>query len=254
MLTCSHSVILSCCRQMVEFARYAQLATVNADHLPSVRSINMRGVREDHITKLGSVRFSTDARSTKLQEFALAAAKDERAIVELCHWFPVTREQYRLRCRVQLTVTASATDSILSSTADKLRDGLKSLLRTDEESQQDHIQFWKDHSPQSRGMFEIAPPGRPMKRAAEGDLDRYEPQDVDESKPSANFVSVILIPVRCDYLKLPRPMEDTRGQISKVQVRNIAAQCAESCFQIALRRELTAGTPNSGVKRACTGR
>ena len=204
---------------MVEFARYAQLATTNAENLPSVRSINMRGVREDHVTKLGSVRFSTDARSAKIQEFALAASKSESkgAMVELCHWFPVTREQYRLRCRVQLVVTASATDSILEFTPSELRDGLKSLLRTDDASQKDHVEFWKDHSPQSRGMFEIAPPGRPMKRAQEGDLDRYEPQEVDESTPSANFVSVILIPVRCDYLKLPRPLEDTRGQITKVQ-------------------------------------
>lgn len=204
---------------MVEFSRYAQLATINADGLPSVRSINMRGLCEDPLTRLGSTRFSTDARSAKIQEFALAASKapDAQAVVELCHWFPITREQYRLRCRVQLVFTAAATEGVLGATPAALRSGLESLMRTDDASQREHVAFWQAHASQSRGMFEIAPPGTPKKRVHAGDLDRYEAQEVDESRPSANFVSVLLLPIRCDYLKLPRPIEDTRGQITKVQ-------------------------------------
>ena len=66
-------------------------------------------------------------------------------------------------------------------------------------------------------MFEIAPPGTHKKRQMQGDLDKFEPQELNPNVPSKNFVSVLLFPFRCDYLKLPRPAEDTRGQITRVK-------------------------------------
>jgi hypothetical protein len=51
---------------------------------------------------------------------------------------------------------------------------------------------------------------------------QYEPQATSDERPSSNFVTVLLTPIKCDYLKLPRPAEDTRGQIAKVQHKSSA--------------------------------
>jgi hypothetical protein len=168
------------------------------------------------VTHLGCLRFSTDARSAKIEEFALAASKTAgRAVVELCWFFPITREQYRLRCTVQLTYSPGAIEAACTRSAHP--DGLRSLVRADSTSAELHAQFWRDHAPASRSLFELVCPGTHKKRDTQGDLDRFEPQPVDENRPSMNFVTVCLMPVRCDYLKLPRPLEDTRGQIQQVQ-------------------------------------
>mgnify|MGYP002476845452 CR=1 FL=1 len=196
--------------QMVEFSRYAQLATITAESFPSVRSINVRGLLVDPSTGRGALKFSTDLRSAKIQEFARGGQ------VELCWFFPITREQYRLRCQVGIICNEKAVEGAISQTSNV--DGLRSILRTDSESLELHQKFWQEHAPQSRNLFELARPGTIKKRENQvGDLDRYEAQEVDEKTPSNNFATILLLPTRCDYLKLPRPADDTRGQITKVQ-------------------------------------
>jgi hypothetical protein len=197
---------------MVEFSRYAQLGTLALDGMPAVRTVNMRGVVADAATGRGSLRFSTDARSSKIHEFVASAQASKRAQAELCWFFPVTREQYRIRCDVALTFSSNCN----SSGAVAAR-SVSSLVRTDDSSLASHLSFWQSHVPNARGMFEIAPPGTLKRREEQGDLDRFEPQPIGDAAPSANFVTVTLLPIRCDYLKLPRPEEDTRGKITRVQ-------------------------------------
>lgn len=183
--------------------------------------MNPRGLAVDASTSRGCLRFSTDARSAKIGEFALASARslaaggDGRAFTELAWFFPITREQYRLRCEVRLIF--SPTSAVVATAAHA--EGLARLQRTDADAAAEHLAFWRSHVPSSRGLFELAPPGTHKRRAVQGDLDRFEPQPVDEDRPSSNFVTVLLLPVRCDYLKLPRPEEDARGggRIQKVE-------------------------------------
>jgi hypothetical protein len=190
--------------------------------LPTVRTINVRDVMEEERDgqSRGLLRFSTDARSGKVGEFiamarsAAAEGREGGAVAELCWFFPVTREQYRLRCNVQLIFSAGAPVATAAAAASS---GLPAgLVRDSAADLASHASFWRSHSADSRGLFGLAQPGSHRKRVASpGDLDHFEAQEVES--PSANFVSVLLLPTRCDYLKLPRPAEDTRGQISRVK-------------------------------------
>lgn len=203
---------------MIEFSRYGQLGTITLEGSPTVRTIHIRGLTVDPLTGRGGLRFSTDARSTKMEEFGVVGeSKSEGGrYVELCWFFPITREQYRLRCQVAITYTdSSRIDTLFQHSSHS--QGLQHLRRTDPMSLEAHRNFWKDHSSQARSMFELQQPGTIKKKVVGGDLDRYESQEIDENTPSANFCSIVLLPVRCDYLKLPRPADDTRGQITKVQ-------------------------------------
>lgn len=189
--------------------------------LPSVRTINVRDVMEEERDgqSRGLLRFSTDARSAKVAEFlAMARAAEGRgsgdgtgAVAELCWFFPVTREQYRLRCNVQLVFSEGAPVAAAAALP-------AGLVRDSEADRASHLCFWRAHSADSRGLFGLAQPGSHRKRVSSpGDLDQFEAQEVGDATPSANFVSVLLLPTRCDYLKLPRPADDTRGQISRVK-------------------------------------
>jgi hypothetical protein len=211
--------------QMVEFSRYAQLASIALDGSPTCRSVNIRGLSEVQrgTVNRGVLRFSTDARSSKVVEFFTAArnAKDGHALAELCWFFPVTREQYRLKCHVELIFTEGAavpaSNVAASSATPAASPAAHSIVRSSPADQATHLSFWREHAEGSRALFEIAHPGTVKKRAEQGDLDKYEAQPLSENVPSNNFVTVLLLPFRCDYLKLPRPSDDTRGQITRVQ-------------------------------------
>ncbi len=102
-------------------ARYAQLATVDADGAPRCRTVVVRGLVEAP----RGVWFVTDARSGKAEELA----REPR--VELCWYFAGLREQYRLRGRVEELDEAAREDA------------------------------WARLSPSSRGTFLWPPPGTP---------------------------------------------------------------------------------------------
>jgi hypothetical protein len=228
---------------MVEFSRYAQLATVSTDGWPTVRTVNIRGPPEELAPPpatagsqqpleqhaRGVLKFSTDARSSKIAELAASArsSKDGRAVTELCWFFPMSREQFRLRCHATLIFTEGgeevAAAHFPSSPSGAAASAASSaplpsgLIRRDPAAQALHLSFWKSHAEESRQLFELARPGTVKKRAETGDLDKFEPQPISADIPSRNFVTVVLSPLRADYLKLPRPADDTRGQITRVQ-------------------------------------
>lgn len=194
--------------------------------IPTVRTLNMRKLVEDPVNGQGCLLFSTDACSAKLKELARMLPSDGASspLVELCWFFPVTREQYRLRCHVGLIYSDGCFPSFLSHSASPsnlqklaLNESPASSPEEKEKRNEQHLAFWKEHAANARSMFEIQRPGTLKRRAEQGDLDKYEPQPIDDQRPSRNFVTVLLFPLRCDYLKLPRPEDDTRGQIQKVQ-------------------------------------
>ena len=63
-----------------------QLATVSADGKPRVRTVVFRG-----FNALNNLEFITDARSEKVGQIMSTSPA-----AELCWWFPVTREQFRV--------------------------------------------------------------------------------------------------------------------------------------------------------------
>jgi len=223
--------------QAVEFSKYASLGTVDASGFPSVRNVCIRSLEEDPVSKRGALLISTDARSVKTVEFALSAVKspDQRAHVEVCWFFPLTREQYRLRCHVALIASegaeiirtseeasiappahgstgatptaggsAAASSSSTLTPSPLLSKGLSLLLRRDPVSHERHVRFWRSHNEVGRSYFEMQRPGTVKIAAEKGDLDRYQPQPLSDDKPSFNFLTVLLLPYSADLLKLPR--------------------------------------------------
>jgi len=84
------------------YARYVQLATVDASHRPENRTMVFRG----WLDPLSQLKFVTDIRSTKAMNL-LAGASDW---AEVCWYFPKTREQFRLSGTLTL-IAADATTS-----------------------------------------------------------------------------------------------------------------------------------------------
>jgi PPOX class probable FMN-dependent enzyme len=68
------------------FSRFVQMATVRADGRPANRTIVFRGFLSDS----PQLTFTTDARSDKVAELERSPSS------ELCWYFPVTHEQFRI--------------------------------------------------------------------------------------------------------------------------------------------------------------
>jgi len=79
-------------------SRFVQLATVRPDGRPAVRTVVFRGF----LGESGSIVVTTDARSAKCDEIR------RRPDVELCWYFPETREQFRLSGVAELVDESTA--------------------------------------------------------------------------------------------------------------------------------------------------
>jgi pyridoxamine 5'-phosphate oxidase len=85
-------------------SRYLQLATVRSDGRPANRTLVFRGFLND----TAQLTFVTDVRSHKVAELAHATW------VEVCWYFPVTNEQFRIAGPMTL-VGEDTTDAALSA-------------------------------------------------------------------------------------------------------------------------------------------
>jgi pyridoxamine 5'-phosphate oxidase len=95
---------------------------------------------------------------------------------ELCWFFPLSKEQYRVTGRaVLIDDKCAAGDAKLSAV---------------------RLAQWSSLVIPTRQLFDAAPPGTARKAQAMGDLDRYEAQPIDPNVPSPNFVVVLLQPSR----------------------------------------------------------
>lgn len=112
---------------MLDFSRYVQIATVDADGLPSVRTVVMREIFEDK-----AIVVVTDKRSEKLNHLqnkhspfahnkapSSSSSTDQKTNTdmtdafdgdmtfttkpcEVCWYFSLTKEQFRIRCKVSM--------------------------------------------------------------------------------------------------------------------------------------------------------
>lgn len=145
-------------------SRYAQLATVRKDGRPANRTVVIRGFL-GQTNQLGIV---TDFRSEKYGEIAT------NPNVELCWYFPETREQFRLSAKVLINAVGSPAQSVA----------------------------WNGLSESGRRSFFWPPCGQPRADQASFELAN------DLTKPPANFISLALEITYVDYLDLrPSPHE-----------------------------------------------
>ncbi|MFT6895776.1 MAG: pyridoxamine 5'-phosphate oxidase [Paraglaciecola sp.] len=76
----------------VTHSRYFQLATIDAQGIPNCRTMVFRGFGEGSDTLV----MHTDLRSDKIQPLKY------QNTVEVCWYFPLTREQFRLQGKIEL--------------------------------------------------------------------------------------------------------------------------------------------------------
>ena len=149
------------------YARYVQLATVDASHRPENRTMVFRGWLEP----VSQLKFVTDIRSTKAINL-LAGASDW---AEVCWYFPKTREQFRLSG----TLTLVTADTITSH--HKARQ-----------------EAWQQMSDAGRIQFDWGTPGADRSE----DPQAFNPPQPDPQQPSANFCLLLLEILGVTHLEL----------------------------------------------------
>ncbi|MBF2036678.1 MAG: pyridoxamine 5'-phosphate oxidase family protein [Leptolyngbyaceae cyanobacterium T60_A2020_046] len=166
-------------------SRYVQLATVDADGWPTVRTVVFRGFLED----CDRLLFVTDTRSKKAQHF------QRRPQAEVCWYFTQTREQFRLRGKIQVT-TATTPDA---------------------QWQAERQRRWQALSDAARQQFVWPEPAAPRSHP---DFDFPAP---DAVQPPETFALVALTPIFVDHLALRGSPQDryhyTYGETGEWEVQ-----------------------------------
>ncbi len=147
------------------FARFVQMATVRADGRPANRTIVFRGFLND----THRLTFVTDQRSTKVAEL------EHAPWCEICWYFPVTHEQFRISGPTTL-VRESTQDSALR---DARRDS------------------WRDLTEPIRLSFTWPQPGEHRDGLAP-----FPTTHPDQETPSSHFCLLILDPHEVDFLEI----------------------------------------------------
>ncbi|MFN6535438.1 MAG: Npun_F5749 family FMN-dependent PPOX-type flavoprotein [Nostoc sp. EkiNYC01] len=148
------------------YARYLQLATVQANGRPANRTLVFRGFLED----TNQLKFITDSRSAKADQI------QQQPWAEVCWYFPNTREQFRIT-------------------------GCLTLVDNDDSHQHlkpARISTWQELSDTARLQFAWPHPGKTRVKEAQA----FEPPAPDPVQPLPNFCLLLLDPVEVDHLEL----------------------------------------------------
>ncbi|NEO99172.1 MAG: pyridoxamine 5'-phosphate oxidase [Symploca sp. SIO2E9] len=148
------------------YARYFQLATVDADGYPANRTVVFRGF----LDKTNQLKIATDSRSQKTNQMK------HQHWGEICWYFPKTREQFRLGGHLNL-VTAS-------NESQALREARQIT--------------WQELSDSARLQFAWPEPGV----ARVEDEAAFSPLPPDREQPLPNFCLLLLEPIQVDHLEL----------------------------------------------------
>ncbi|MBX9254814.1 pyridoxamine 5'-phosphate oxidase family protein [Desmonostoc muscorum CCALA 125] len=148
------------------YARYLQLATIQANGHPANRTLVFRGFLED----TNQLKFITDSRSAKADQI------QQQPWAEICWYFPNTREQFRIT-------------------------GCLTLVGNDDfhhDLQPARISIWQELSDAARLQFAWPHPGKTRVQ----ELQAFEPAAPDPVQPLHNFCLLLLDPVQVDHLEL----------------------------------------------------
>lgn len=160
--------------------RYVQIATVSPEGLPQVRTVVLRGVGD-----AGEAYFYTDTRAEKV------AALTEHPQAELHVYWSKTKEQFRLRGEVTVTITQ------------------------DNAWQAKRRELWHAQREQGRQLLLGAAPGTPLEDL-DSDLEHhYASLDTSQKDPPDTFALVVIHPNRVDYLKLASPQVRQQYRLTK---------------------------------------
>jgi PPOX class probable FMN-dependent enzyme len=147
------------------YSRFVQLATVRADGRPANRTVVFRSFLKDTARLI----FVTDVRSEKVGELARVPWS------ELCWYFPVTHEQFRISGPVEL-VRHDTEDAAL---------------------QDARRQTWRELAESTRVSFNWPMPGEPR----DGTV-RFPSIHPDHEAPVSHFCLLVLDPHQVDLLEI----------------------------------------------------
>ncbi|QDZ19119.1 pyridoxine/pyridoxamine 5'-phosphate oxidase [Chloropicon primus] len=150
------------------YARYAQLATVREDGKPSNRTVVYRGFLED----TAKLTFVTDRRSKKVNELGA------NPWVELCWYFPQTREQYRIAGKMRVVQVGDGDEGLLGARGNA----------------------WRRLSDGARGQFAWPFPG--LERGRDDSAFSPDPPVTQDQSPLDEFCLLVLDPDHVDHLNL----------------------------------------------------
>ena len=145
--------------------RYFQLATVQVGGYPANRTVVFRGF----LGGSNKLKIITDARSEKITQI------HHQARGEICWYFTVTREQFRLAGELTLV-------------DDK---------HPDRELQAARHSTWEQISDNAREQFTWPDPGEPKTTR-----ETFSTSTIDKTKPVDNFCLLLFDPVKVDHLQL----------------------------------------------------
>ncbi|MEH2129857.1 MAG: Npun_F5749 family FMN-dependent PPOX-type flavoprotein [Nostoc sp.] len=148
------------------YARYLQLATLQANGRPANRTLVFRGFLQD----TNQLKFITDTRSAKADQI------QQQPWAEVCWYFPNTREQFRI------------TGCLTLVSGDDFHQDLQ-LAR---------IAMWQELSDAARLQFAWPHPGKPRVKTPEA----FAPPAPDPVQPVPNFCLLLLDPMQVDHLEL----------------------------------------------------
>ena len=153
------------------YARYVQLATVDANNRPTNRTVVFRGWLEPE----SQLQFVVDLRSDKAQNLVRDIPKPN-IYAEVCWYFPKTREQFRIGGTMELVTSDCSLESCCKA---------RQLA-------------WQQMSDSGRIQFAWATPG--ADRSQEPNV--FDPPQPDAQQPLDNFCLLLLAPKSVDHLEL----------------------------------------------------
>jgi pyridoxamine 5'-phosphate oxidase len=146
-------------------ARFVQMATVRADGRPANRSLVFRGfLHETH-----QLTFTTDTRGRKTAELAASPR------VELCWYFPVTHEQFRIGGAITLVGNETGAGALAAARRDT----------------------WRALPEATRVSFTWPAPGLPRDTRVP-----FPTEHPDPLEPLPHFGLIVLDPLDVDFLEL----------------------------------------------------
>ncbi len=183
------SLVLALYRnRQAPYSRFVQLATVRADGRPANRTVIFRGF----VDETSQLTFASDSRSPKVAELGRSPW------AEVCWYFPVTHEQFRISGQVGL-VGGEASDP-------RLLDARRTC--------------WRELAESVRISFTWPAPGEPRAERVPFPTDHPDPEE-----PLPHFCLLILDPHEVDQLELNgKPQNrwvynrDDRGRWSGAEV------------------------------------
>ena len=169
-------------------ANYFQMANIDNLGLPRNRTMVFRGFQEGTLNLLAT----TDSRCKKFAQI------QQNSNAEICWYFDISREQYRINCSVQLITNETNKQYELSATNLTNRNRL-----------------WLSLSQAARSQFYWPEPGVRFTAKARPAIEITQ-SAINNDLPPNNFVVLVFVPNEVEYLNLANSPHSRR--ISQLSV------------------------------------